>query len=51
MFRDKVNTPNKKDQFKLFMPTLIMATYIYLILSQILSIQTTDVKLRYMEKQ
>ena len=30
MFRDKVNTPNKKDHFKLFhnLPTLIMATYI-----------------------
>lgn len=27
-FREKVNTPSKKDHFKLFMPTLIMATYI-----------------------
>ena len=28
MFREKVNTPSKKDHFKLFMPTLIVATYI-----------------------
>ena len=40
MFRDKVNAPNKKDHFKLFMPTLIMATYI--IFNIILNIINTN---------